>query len=272
MTTGIYGIFDASNGECLYVGQSRRMKMRWRAHLKTLSNGTHGRKDFVKWFNAHGKSKESLRFVTLETLSENAGMLSLNQSELFWFMELAPKFWGRYPSDNTRNGSQRLKEHTFEKISDEYLRELYLEEKLSLPEMEEILKIPAGTIYWKLRELSVPMRSIREAAILKHDKRGRKTFQQKICIICNSEFEVKTTRASENVRTCSRQCRGKMNISNQFKKESNMHSSEARIKVTTSMRDNKNALGNRGGKITSHNRWHVARNRFSENCELCLTE
>lgn len=44
---------------------------------------------------------------------------------------------------------------------------------------------------------------------------------------------------------------------------------ETRERTAQSMKGNANALGNRGGKLAMHNRWHVARNLTNPDCSLC---
>lgn len=82
MTCGIYGIFDAVDGTCLYVGQSRCVESRWAQHLRKLKAGKH-RKDFEDWFIEHGSDESALRLRVLETCADVA--YDKNSLELKWF-------------------------------------------------------------------------------------------------------------------------------------------------------------------------------------------
>lgn len=33
---GVYGIFDSANEECLYIGQSTNLLLRWKRHVQGL--------------------------------------------------------------------------------------------------------------------------------------------------------------------------------------------------------------------------------------------
>lgn len=95
VTCGVYGIFDAADGACLYVGQSRCIEARWTQHLRKLKAGKH-RKDFEEWFREHGSSESALRFSVLETCDDVAQ--DKNALELKWFNKLRPLFYGQTPS------------------------------------------------------------------------------------------------------------------------------------------------------------------------------
>lgn len=117
MTVGTYGIFDRETGECLYVGiSSISVENRFKQHLKKLRNGTHPRKDFVEWFHIRGDSQDLLSFRILEECENN--YQALNASEIRWFHELLPKYFGKQPSmkelwthseDSKRKVSKSLK-------------------------------------------------------------------------------------------------------------------------------------------------------------------
>lgn len=106
---GIYGIFDKSTNDCLYIGQSKDVFSRFKSHLKLLNGGYHLRKDFVAWFVTNNSDKENLVFKVLEECIEND--LILNTLEIKWFEYYLPKFYGSVPSkNNTWNHSQETKE------------------------------------------------------------------------------------------------------------------------------------------------------------------
>lgn len=37
MTVGVYGIFDSKTNECLYIGMSKNIELRWKNHLKKIT-------------------------------------------------------------------------------------------------------------------------------------------------------------------------------------------------------------------------------------------
>jgi group I intron endonuclease len=120
MACGIYAIFDSYNGACLYVGQSKDIQERWKAHLKGLKSGNHNRKEFIKWFNRHGGDPHALRFQILEQC-ENSNRIK-DFLEMKWFVTLKPLFYGQIPNSLTRTWSQSSK--TRQKTS-ESMRKLH---------------------------------------------------------------------------------------------------------------------------------------------------
>lgn len=99
MAIGIYGIFDGTNGDCLYIGLSRNIELRWRGHLKELRNGKHKCRDFLSWWQQHDEDETNLNFRVLQSFGSDPGDCVLNLAEQFWFMELGPKFFNKYPSE-----------------------------------------------------------------------------------------------------------------------------------------------------------------------------
>lgn len=95
MTTGIYGIFDRRNGECLYVGQSKSIEDRWRSHRKRLLGGRHLTK-FTEWFQSQGADLSVLELRQLEE-TDNTDEAK-NAAEIKWFHELSPRFYGKIPA------------------------------------------------------------------------------------------------------------------------------------------------------------------------------
>lgn len=93
--SGVYGIFDAEKGECLYVGQSKDVYARWDGHLKGLRYNRH-RPDFTIWFWLHSSDESALDFRLLEYCK--ATDEALNRAETKWFYLLEPRFYGKKPS------------------------------------------------------------------------------------------------------------------------------------------------------------------------------
>ena len=140
------------------------------------------------------------------------------------------------------------------------LRKLYVEEKYSSREM-----IVFFNKHWNL---------IKQALIDNGIEIHQKNFiskSQKIRRVENSwihnriEIECARTDCSEkflpkrsNQKFCSKSCSGKLGAQNSSESTNN-----------GAPLGNKNAIGNKGGKRTSHNRWHVNRGIISNNCEFC---
>lgn len=95
---GIYGIFSAETGECLYVGLSKDIKNRWREHQSKLESGKHRRKDFCEWFAENLFTESTLVFDILEIVEPDD--FKLNEAEVKWFEKLKPRFFGLKPSVN----------------------------------------------------------------------------------------------------------------------------------------------------------------------------
>ena len=92
-----------------------------------------------------------------------------------------------------------------------------------------------------------------------------------ICKNCNKHF----TRPSQGERVaifCSRTCNAKWRQANGdlFIGNSSIRTKEWVVNISSSMTGNKNAIGNQGGRITAHNRWHKNRNIYNEECEYCI--
>ena len=62
---GVYAIFDSSTNECLYVGQSSNVLLRFKKHLYLLKSRKH-RKDFVAWFEDRNFDAKAIRFEIME--------------------------------------------------------------------------------------------------------------------------------------------------------------------------------------------------------------
>lgn len=98
MTIGIYGIFNKSTEECLYIGQSVTIEKRWISHRHSLTNNTHARRDFNEyWLVKLDGILDSLDFRILFTLEEKDQVL-LSQKELEFFELYLPRFYGQKPS------------------------------------------------------------------------------------------------------------------------------------------------------------------------------
>lgn len=91
-TIGIYGFFDKTTNECLYVGMSSiSVEKRKLQHLKLLRSNRHSCKGFNQWyFENHDK----LVFKILEQCEKS----DLNRQEIEWFNSLSPKYYGKKPS------------------------------------------------------------------------------------------------------------------------------------------------------------------------------
>lgn len=96
MITGIYGIFNSLNNECLYIGQSKDIKSRWSKHLSNLRNDK-ALPSFQDWFISDLNSDyEKLDFKILETCDNCTE--TKNALEIIWFEKLSPKFYGVKPT------------------------------------------------------------------------------------------------------------------------------------------------------------------------------
>lgn len=100
MVAGVYGIFDQITNECLYIGQSKNIEVRWQGHIKSLERQTHKRKDFIDWFIKHDEDLKYLRFELLE-ICENEDKIK-NKLEIKYFNKYHPLFYGKQPSLNEK--------------------------------------------------------------------------------------------------------------------------------------------------------------------------
>lgn len=97
MTSGIYGIFDSYNGDCLYIGQSGNIEYRWKQHIRNLNNGKHKRRDFTKWFINHAKDTHAMEFRILRVCKNSEEEKNFYESQYFFIMK--PRFYGKVPSE-----------------------------------------------------------------------------------------------------------------------------------------------------------------------------
>lgn len=109
---GVYAIFDSRTNECLYVGQSSNVLLRFKKHTYLLKSRKH-RKDFVAWFEDHNFDVKSIKFEIMEMCDNEDGIK--NSLEIKWFNELSPKFYGQVPSMNSKWSHS---EETISKIKD----------------------------------------------------------------------------------------------------------------------------------------------------------
>lgn len=104
-------IYSATDGACLYVGQSKHIEARFRQHVTKLKNRRTGALPrFVEWYHAHGAQESLLHLVILEKCADDD--LVKNELEAFWFDELRPRFYGKAPSLSetwTHSGATRAK-------------------------------------------------------------------------------------------------------------------------------------------------------------------
>lgn len=116
MTIGVYAIFSAIDGLCLYVGQSSNIEERWKAHLKNLRADKH-LQSFSDWFRQHDLQNDVLDFRILDVCENDEN--EKNRLEIKWFHILSPQFYGKEPSLNEK---WSLSEETKNKISESLKR------------------------------------------------------------------------------------------------------------------------------------------------------
>lgn len=194
-----------------------------------------------------------------EVLEEGAFSFSeLLQRESFWIKELKsylPEF-----GYNTAPGSVVLDE-----ISEQVKFEIIsFYETNSLRETEEKFAISSGIISEILRGYNVPPHPngfhSPERALRRKAKQIELSKTIRICPVCDEPFIPEKYRQT----ICSKSCNGLLGAEKS--------KGSLRGVPKTALTGNANAKGNRGGKITSHNRWHVARSILKQDCELCFPE
>jgi hypothetical protein len=136
MTIGIYGIFDARDGSCLYVGQSKIIEERWKGHLNRLRLGKHLRSEFNDHFLEIEKDESLLDFRILEECEDLDEVK--NHLEMKWFSLLAPRFYGKKP---TLNGKWTHSEETKTKIGQGIVKSEKVRAKVLLLEKKRAEKL-----------------------------------------------------------------------------------------------------------------------------------
>lgn len=118
---GIYGIYDTENNTCLYVGQSRNIKNRFKVHKQNLRNGTHI-PEFVEYYNKK-ENKSDIQCFVLEETDDHPLVKSM--AEIKWFNFKHPIFYRAIPSlnnkyftisDTTRKLRSKIAKDNFKKI------------------------------------------------------------------------------------------------------------------------------------------------------------
>lgn len=92
---GIYGLFDAMTGECLYVGQSSDVEYRIKRHLWRLKSYSH-LNQFTEWFRSIDSNLSRIEYKVLDECEDVDSIK--NELEMKWFRVLEPKFYGKVPS------------------------------------------------------------------------------------------------------------------------------------------------------------------------------
>lgn len=86
MTSGIYEIFNQSNGK-RYVGSATNFQRRWATHLKSLRECRHHSLALQRAWDRYGES--SFVFRVLEIVSEKGSLIAREQH---WIDEIAPEY------------------------------------------------------------------------------------------------------------------------------------------------------------------------------------
>lgn len=258
MRSGIYAIYDRDEDLCLYVGLSKDIDDRWRRHRKALGSGLHSVQDFADWFISIGSNLNRLDFRLLENVEPDHAVL--RPREVYWFELLHPRFYGVHPGDDNfwsydpivRKAQDVTRRFREMQLTKEIVENLYYDQELSIQDLADLWDCSLKTVYSKLKHFDLKTRH--ELAL---------ENRAKPCVVCSENFvPVRSVR-----KTCSKKCGSKLARESQLEQialgEWTPNSSSSK------MRGNTNAKGNRGGKKTAHNRWHVARNLTSPDCDFC---
>lgn len=177
MAIGIYGIFNKSNDDCLYVGQTLDINLRWKQHLKLLKSKKHPRKDLVEWYHNDNNSN-LIDFRILEKCKKD----ELNSFEIKWFNLLLPKYYGKKPSD------KEIWEHSDEtknKISESLRKKYYAK-----------ICLKCNKDFYAITDDKIMCQKCR-----KSHNNSYIPIELK-CINCNKEFS-----GNGNRKYCSKECR-----------------------------------------------------------------
>lgn len=157
--TCIYGIYDKTTGECLYVGQTVNVGRRWREHMHDLRYHTH-LKEFNEWFDSH--SENDLDYRILELCDNNYNIK--NMLERKWFNNENPLFYGEIPSGSSAHYN-KLTDATKESISDSLL-------------------------LWYANNGYTDISNIDVIGIDNHIKFTLKDIDKRACSVCGKEFYI----------------------------------------------------------------------------------
>lgn len=256
MTVGIYGIFDASTNECLYVGLSRNIEERWKSHIKTLSSGRHIRKEFVQWFEENGSNPNSMRFEILEECIDDDTVKNL--AEIKWFNKLSPLFYAKKPAINERwTLSEETKSKISKSMSERRPRKIY----------DYICKGCSITFSDAKRNRTYCSNSCKSSSFSKieitedlREKLFDMYVKQKMNLhAIGDKLEVSHVMVYNLLESYGipRRGRSKAGIVNEY------------IPSFTYI-DAPRAQ--KAGKISAHNRWHAARDIVNPDCDVCVSE
>lgn len=252
-----------------YIGQT---KYTWEERAKpTPEQAYYGSVRFLNAIRKYGWGN-----FEHEILDDNVPHENLSIRENFWIDYYDSVYSGYNFIGGDLTLDSRIK---LLKLSKEEFTNLYYHDKLSLREISE-LKFTTITTLRRFMELN-DLKSLgrgnlgrnhSEKIKASNEEKDKIQPKTKACIICNNVF----TSEHRSTQSCSKSCSVKLAI---LRNPNGMgfinkilHENDSRVyskKLSERMKGNKNALGNRGGLIGSHNRWHVARNFIKEDCEYC---
>lgn len=159
----------------------------------------------------------------------------------------------------------------------ETLENLYSVEGYSTPEIGAMFDCSHNSVIAALQIHKIPRRPLGSPGKREREFNALKAPVEKPCSICGNPF----ISPKKTAETCSKPCSGKLaaqrmsaqrRSASRHRSEGYMYPDASREILSQSMKGNTNSVGNIGGKISMHNRWHVKRNIINPDCSLCITD
>lgn len=247
----IYRIINKLNQKT-YIGKRKlTLDKSWRQYMGSGRNIKHailkyGKNSFVKELVSYAYSSNELSMLESFYINEE---VQKGKSEYNIFAT---------PYESINKKSKDL-------LSEYPILDWYFIDNMSTHEISKMINFSQPLVLSYIKESGDPrVENIRNRTSLKKKERNGswiKTRNQIICTMCNEMFLPNR----KNQIYCSKNCvyKIKKNFIN------NVWSEERKKNISKAMVKNKNALGNKGGVITSHQRWHAKRGIVSPLCNLC---
>lgn len=238
-------------------------------------------KDPIKRYHGSTKFKHAIRKYGWENFTHEIleeGIIDsdeLNMKEKFWI----EKFDSVKNGYNSLGGATGISYPTageipakLRQLSKETLENLYLVEGYSTPEIGAMFDCSHNSVIAALQVHKIPRRPLGSPGKRERELNALKAPVEKPCSICGNPF----TPTKKTGQTCSKSCSAKLAAKRMSESGDSsprfVYSAEAREGYSKRMKGNTNSVGNGGGKISMHNRWHVKRDIVNPDCSLCVTD
>lgn len=178
---GVYAIWPNRTGECLYVGETGDLEVRWRQHRSKLRHHKHPAPGFSEWYDAQEPDREgSIRFSVLERTDDIQQRAKL---EAIWFDRLLPRFFGRVPLLSQHHGEY----HERHRLPDEQSRQ-----NMSVAQLNRYGADPR-TVYVGDKVVVGLSETVQHTTV---------PIEERVCVDCGQHFYAVASYARQQCQNC----------------------------------------------------------------------